>query len=42
MDVCRTIVVVILALALLQMSQRVSYDGGGWQLAAAPVATGRA
>lgn len=39
MDVCRTIIVAMLALIMLQLSERLSYDAGGWHLAAAPVAT---
>lgn len=37
MDLCRTIITAMLACALLQMSERLSYDAGhGLRLAAAP------
>ena len=43
MDLCRTIIVAMLALIALQMSERLSYDRAhGLRLAAAPEALSRA
>lgn len=39
MDACRTIIVAVLALIMLQLSERLSYDAGGWHLAAGATAT---
>ena len=38
-DVCRTIIVAMASLALLQMSARLSYGADGWRLAATSATT---